>query len=333
MILVTGGTGLVGSHLIRELVHKGEKVRAIRRKESDLSVFKKYLGDDTIKDKVEWVEADVTDIYSISDAMEGIHQVYHTAATVSFLPSDKGRMMKVNAEGTANVVNTALDNGIHKLCHVSSVAAIGRTGKDEVITENSKWTNSSHNSNYALSKYAAEREVWRGIAEGLNAVIVNPSIILGPADWSKGSPRIFSGVFKGLKFYSEGINAFVDVRDVAAVMIRLMESGISNERFIIMSENLSYKELFEKIALGLGKPAPALKAGRLLAGLAWRLDRLRQGITGTEPLVTKETARTASQKNLYSADKVKAALNYSFLSIDQSVKDTCNVFLSEKAML
>lgn len=327
MILVTGGTGLVGTHLIRELLSKGEKVRSLRRKNSDLSVFGKYLFDESLKDKVEWVDADILDIYSLMDAMEGVEYVYHTAATVSFLPSDARKMMKVNAEGTANVVNAALETGVSKLCHVSSVAALGRTGKEEVITENSKWASSSANSNYAVSKYAAEREVWRGIAEGLNAVIVNPSVILGPADWTRGSSKIFSGVYKGLKFYTKGINAFVDVRDVTGIMIRLMESAIVNERFIVMSENLCYKDLFEKIASKFGKPAPGIHAGSLLSEITWRIEDLRRILFNSSPLITKETARTAGRRHFYSNEKVRKALGYDFIPVEKSIDDTCQAFL------
>jgi dihydroflavonol-4-reductase len=331
MYLVTGATGLVGSHLIRHLVHSGKKVRALRRPGSDLSVFATYLHEPGLRGQVEWIDGDVLDVYSLADAMEGVEKVYHTAAVVSFRRSQAGQMMKVNAEGTANVVNAALEQGIRKLCHVSSVAALGRTERNEVITENSKWITSRHNSVYAITKYNAEREVWRGIAEGLEAVIVNPSIILGPADWNRSSTKLFGTIHRGLRYYTEGVNAFVDVRDVVAVMDRLMESSIGGERFIVMSENLCYRDVFNEIALQLGKKPPSVRVSPFIAEVAWRAEWLRSLFNRRDPVVTRETARTSQQIHCYSNEKIRQALDYTFIPVKQSIHDTCRAFLAGAA--
>lgn len=326
MILVTGGTGLVGSHLIKHLIEKGEKVRALKRNSSNLKVFEKYLNAPHLAEQVEWAEGDVLDVFSIEDALKGVEQVYHAAAMVSFEKSAVDRMKKVNIEGTANVVNACLNGGIHKLCHVSSVAAIGRSKSDEVITEDSQWENDNSNSEYAKSKYAAEREVWRGIAEGLNAVIVNPSIILGPADWTSGSAKLFSNIYKGLKFYPVGVNAFVDVRDVAEIMVRLMQSPVSAERFILMSENLMYKEVFDAMAEKMNAEAPKYKVSPQMAEWIWRMDWLKRVLTGKSRVVTKETARTSSRRYRYSNKKVIEATGHHFRAVEEAIAYTTDIF-------
>jgi nucleoside-diphosphate-sugar epimerase len=236
MILITGATGLVGSHLTFDLVSKGWQVMALKRPDSDLTmirnVFRLYSDEpEVLFSRINWVEGDLMDVYLLEDSLQEGDDVYHCAALVSFLPGDRKKLMRVNTEGTANLVNAALEKKVRKLCYVSSIAALGRPEhQDDVIDERLVWKTSRNNSNYAVSKYGGEREVWRGIAEGLNSVIVNPGIILGVAGPTQGSSRIFNVVWEGLKFYPTGKNGFVDVRDVARAMLQLMESNISNEK-------------------------------------------------------------------------------------------------------
>jgi len=276
---------------------------------------------------IEWVEGDILDIFSLEDAMEGVEDVYHCAALVSFLPEDKNRLIRLNTEGTANVVNAAIEKKIRKLCHVSSIAALGRPeDQAELIDENLVWKASRHNSVYAVSKYGAEREVWRGTAEGLDAVIVNPSIVLGVAGPGMGSSRLFNTVYNGLKFYPPGKNGFVDVRDVARAMVMLMDSDIRNERFILNAENLDYIKLFKLMADEMGKPAPSVKVSPLLSGLAWRIEKIRAAITGVKPLITPETAHTAVQRFAYSNDKIKKATGFEFTPIEETIRHFCTVF-------
>ncbi len=329
MILVTGGTGLVGSHLLTELVRSGKQVRAIKRGASNRSRVEALINDADLYSNIEWIEADIMDIYSLIEVMDCVTHIYHCAAVISFNPADSANMLKVNVDGTANVVNAALEKGVKKLCFVSSIAAIGRTINGETVTEKTPWKTSPNNSKYAISKYGAEREVWRGSIEGLDAVIVNPSIIIGPGDWNTGSCKMFKQAWSGLKFYTTGINGFVDVRDVCRIMVQLMDSDIRNERYIISSENYPFRDLFNAACKALGKPLPYIKAGSWLSGLTWRLEALRSFFTGSRPLITKETARSANQQYYYSNEKIRKALNYNFIPVEESVKDTCAVFLKE----
>lgn len=334
LILVTGGTGLVGSHLLFDLAKAGKKVRALKRAGRSISdvekVFRFYSDDaDKLLKQVEWVDGDVTDIYSLLDAMEGVTEVYHAAALISFWKKDHALMEKVNVEGTANVVNAALEKNIRKLCHVSSIAAIGRPEHPAEITEKLVWKNSPDNSIYAISKYGAEREVWRASEEGLDVVIVNPGIIIGPGNWRSGSTEIFPVAYKGIKFYTEGVCGFVDVRDVSRAMIRLMESDIRNERFILTAENIHFRDFFGMINSELQKPQPSIKANKLMTGFAWRAEKFRSVFTGNKPVLTKETAIASHQQNFFSNKKIKEKLSFDFIPVKQSVADTAKLFLQD----
>ena len=333
MILITGATGLTGSHLALELTRRGSKVRALRRNSSSEAMIRKVFSlyaenPEGQLSKIEWVEGDLLDIFSLEDAMEGVEEVYHCAALVSFLPEDRKKLMRMNTEGTANLVNAALEMKIRKLCHVSSIAALGRPEQQsDLIDEKLVWKTSRHNSMYAISKYGAEREVWRGTAEGLNAVIVNPSIILGIAGPGMGSSRLFNTVYNGLKYYPTGKNGFVDVRDVARAMILLMNSDIRNERFILNAVNLEYSKLFGLMAEAFGKPAPSVKVSPALSSLAWRIEKLRSVFTGVKPLITRETANTAVQQYTYSSDKIIKTLGFEFTPIEETVRHFCGVLV------
>ncbi len=332
MILVTGGTGLVGSHLLFKLSNTPNDVIAIKRDNSDLSVIKKIFNfydienGEALFEKIKWIEADVTDIFSLLKAFEGVEQVYHCAAVVSFNPSDIASMIEINVNGTANVVNACIDKGVKKLIHCSSIAAIGKPSSGNIIEENNIWKTSPRNSNYAISKFGAEREVWRGIEEGLNAAIVNPSVIIGPGDPSRSSGQLYSQIQKGLKFYTSGITGFVDVRDVSSAMIMLMDSDISSNRFILNSENLQYKFIFDMLAKEIGVKPPSIKAGMFLTQLAWRIEKLRSMFSGKKPLITKETARNSSNISYYSNKKFIEKTGYSFTPIKDAIKNTCRFY-------
>jgi dihydroflavonol-4-reductase len=334
MILVTGGTGLVGSHLLYELSSSGRKVRALKRKGSSLNNLEKTFGyyaadPKALLNNIEWVEGDMMDYFSLSDSMIGVEEVFHCAATISFSPKDATLMLKQNTEGTANVVNCCIEHSVKKACFVSSVAALGQTGTDEEITEETFWKNSPENSVYSISKYASEREVWRGIEEGLNAVIVNPAIILGPGNWTAGSSNMFSSAFKGMKYYSNGVSGFVDVRDVVKTMVQLMDKGIFKERFIVSSESVSYRTFFNYMHDCFGRPKPSAYANKFLSELVWRVEKIRSSILHTNPLITKETVRSAHQINRFSNKKVAKALSYRFIPIKKSVEDTCILFMKD----
>ena len=330
MILVTGATGMVGAQILFDLTAKGQRVRAFRRPSSNLKVvhriFKNHLQQ---LDLVEWVEGDVTDFFSLEDAMEGIDTVYHSAAFISFHKSDRNQMMRINVDGTANLVNLSLEKGVKRFCHISSVAAIGRTAGESKVNENSVWKTSKENSNYAISKYAGEREVWRGIEEGLPGVILNPTIIIGPGDWNVGSSQMFQSVWKGLSFFAPGSTGFVDVRDVARAAILLNEKGITGKRYIINSENLPYKTVFNAIARAMGKKEATIEVTPLLGEIGWRAKALRSFILRKKTLVTKETVRNGIQNWEYSNEKIKKEFGFEFISIENSVKDTVRQFMEE----
>ena len=329
MVLVTGGTGLVGSHLLFSLVKKGEKVRALKRNSSDIKnvgkVFSYYSIDhQQLASQIEWVDGDILDVCSLTEAMENVAVVYHCAAIISFDPKDNELMMKTNVTGTANIVNAALEKKVKKLCYVSSVAALGEVRTE--INETVFWKSSPKNSNYSISKYAAEREVWRGIEEGLNAVIVNPSVIIGGGDWDKSSSRMIRRAYKKISFYAEGVTGFVDVHDLTAIMIQLTEGNINKERFIVSSENLSYKDFFSVANACFGNKPPTIKVGKLLYEMAWRTANIKSYVTGKQTSITKEIARTACQKNYYSNKKIKDTLGFEFIPVKKSIEDTCRLF-------
>jgi dihydroflavonol-4-reductase len=331
MILITGGTGIVGSRLIAELLKKGLQLRALKRENTDISAVTKILLAENINSSgLEWVIGDILDVDSLSDALKGVEQIYHCAALVSFLPSEKKRMMKVNVEGTANVVNMAIERGVKSLCFVSSVAAIGRDPEHSVIDEEIEWKNGKHNSAYALSKHLAEMEVWRGKAEGLQAIVVNPTIIIGPGNWGMSSTSLFTRVWEGLPFYTKGINGYIDVRDVVKAMILLTEKGVNGERFILNAEHWSYQEVLNEIAIALGKKKPFIYVNPFLSEFAWIYELLKSSVTGSKRLVTKETARTANQKYKYSNEKIKKVLGMEFIPLRKSISDTSSAFLKDK---
>ena len=336
-ILVTGATGLLGAHLLFELTSSGDEVRAVHRKSSDLlqvrHIFSYYTDDpDKYYKLIEWVEAEVVEIAYLEEAFEGIEEVYHCAALLSFAPQDSQRLIELNPLMTANVVNLCLAKGVKKLVHVSSVAALGRQKQGEPIDEDTEWVESKQNSSYAKSKYLSELEVWRGVEEGLQAAIVNPCIILGPGKWKEGSVALFGRVANGMKFYTEGINAFVDARDVARVMCLLMKSSISGQRFVVSSENRSYKEVFELIARFLEAKAPSTKASKWMGELAWRLEVGRSRLFGGTPLLTRETARTAHQKNFYNSSRICETLNFQFRPLEETIKDIAAFYNLDKGV-
>jgi dihydroflavonol-4-reductase len=335
MIFVTGGTGLVGTHLLYDLTRSGQKVRALKRPNSNIAGLKKifswYSPDaEALIKNIEWVDADLLDVYSLSDVMEGVTHIYHCAAMVSFEKKHEAQMMKINVDGTANMVNAALEKGVHKFMHVSSIATLGRTEHGEHITEQTFWKSSPDNSIYSISKYGAEREVWRASEEGLNMMIVNPSLIIGPGNWNQSTCNMFSKGYKGIRYYTGGVNGFIDVRDVTALMIRLMDTDISSERFLLNAENQSFRYFFDRMHENFGKKKPSVVAGPVLSGVAWRMEKLRSMITGAPPLITPETARSAHRIMRFSNEKIKALFpDHLFIPLEKSVKDTCEKFLKD----
>ena len=324
MILVTGGTGFLGSYILQALVEKGYPVRALRRSNKTPSWIPA-----AILNRIEWINGDVLDVVALEDAMQGVDKVIHSAAIVSFSKKDRREMYSINVDGTANVVNIALENNINKLVHISSVAALGRTAGGGHVTEDKKWEETKVNTHYARSKYKGELEVWRGIGEGLDAVIVNPSTILGYGDWNSSSCAIFKSTYEEFGWYSTGINGFVDVEDVAKATILLMESNITEQRFIVNGDSWSFKKLLDTMADGLGKKRPSKETTPLLLSLAWRMEKIKSAFTGKRPLLTKESARVALSKTWFENDKILATLpGFSFTPLEESIKKACEKYLA-----
>ena len=332
MVFVTGGTGLLGTHILLELLSRGESIRALKRPSSNLSQVKKvfdfYLKEKSENEfsKIEWIEGDILDVVSLEDGIKGCEKVYHCAGMVSFVKKDFRKMMKINKHGTANVVNVALSEGVNHLCYISSTSAICKDHTIPISTENNKWVNSPENSNYAVTKYSAELEVWRGVEEGLDAVIVNPSVILGPGNWHESSTSIFKIVKNGLKFYTPGMNAFIDVRDVATIVAELSDRKIFNERFLVFSENVFFKDVFDKIAKEFHVKSPSVLVKPWMAGLAWRIEGFLRFFFGRKQNITKETAKSSMQIAQYSNQKIKDRINFEFISVDDSIKNTVSYF-------
>jgi nucleoside-diphosphate-sugar epimerase len=337
MILVTGGTGLVGSHLLFKLLNSGEKqVRATFRREKTLKrvkhVFSYYTEDaENLFKKIEWVEADINDIPKLQSAFKDITHVYHCAAFVSFEPDKYKTLRKINIIGTANIVNLCISNSIKKLCYVSSVAAVGHQNNSEkLIDEKTAWNPEDDNSVYAITKYGAELEVWRGTQEGLDAVVVNPGIILGAGYWNGGSSgNLFKLIYNGMPYYTNGINGYVDVWDVVNTMHQLMKSPIKNEGFILVSENLSFKDFLTQTAIALNVNPPKREAKPWLLGLAWRLDWLKFHLFGKRRSLSRQAVASTQSISKYDNSKLKTTLDFEFKSINTSINEVSKLYLSD----
>lgn len=322
MILITGATGFLGAELCQQLTRSGHKVRALRRASSRIPAL---LENDPL---IEWFVADINDLADLEDAFEGISQVYHCAALVSFKPKDKFNMIRVNIEGTSNIVNLCVEYGA-RLVHVSSVAALGEPKKGaSEITEDDYWEYNAHVHAYAISKYEGEMEVWRSIAEGLDAVIVNPSVIIGANSGFKGTGAIFKLIKKGLSYYTRGATGFVDVEDVAKSMIALMNGNLTGERFTISAQNMHYQEFFQKIAAGFGVQAPKKEAKPWMMALAWRAASVLSVFTGKAASLTHDAARSSLNESLYSNKKIKNTIDIQFKPLDQSITEVCAALIN-----
>ncbi len=321
-ILITGANGLLGSATAKKFVEAGGfEVLALCRAGSDLTALK------DIASKITIIEGDILDIASLENALDNVDYVVHSAAVVSYAPKDKNRMFKTNIEGTANVVNVCLMKGVKKLCHISSIAALGKpnvplklSARDTYIDEDQKWEDSPINSNYAKTKYLSELEVWRGKAEGLPIVIVNPSVILGESDWTKSSTQLFKYAYDEHRFYSDGNMNYVDVKDVIEAIYQLTTSDIEGERFILNGGTVSYKEFFQKVALLFNKKPPMKKVSPILTEIIWRVEAVRSFFTGKAPLITKETAKNSLMKFVYKNEKIREAINFKFTGFDETIK-------------
>lgn len=319
MVLVTGGTGLVGAHLLIHLLEKGEKVRAIYRNlnstQKTKSLFSLYKKE-AFYESIQWIQADILDIPSLENAFQEIDQVYHCAAMISFDPKEEDLVRKTNIEGTANIVNFCLIYNIKKLCHVSSIAALGDLAEHEpIITEDTEWNPEKPHSDYAISKYGAEMEVWRGLQEGLEVVIINPGIIIGPGFWNQGSGELFAKVKNGLPFYTKGSTGFIAVSDIVNVMYQLMKSEIHGERFTLISQNITFQNLLFTIADSLKVKRPKYHATPFMMNALSKLDWIASNVFSQKRQLSKASARSSYSTDLFSNEKIKKALNIEFTGV------------------
>lgn len=338
MILVTGGTGLVGSHLLPDLIKSGYTVRATYRSTESLEKAKKIFAwsvskeeaDETFK-KIEWVKADITDIPSLKKAFTGIKKVYHCAAYISFDPSEDQKLRKTNIEGTANVVNFCIKEQVEKLCYVSSIATFDKKPGESVITESSHWNKELDHSMYAITKYGAEMEVWRASQEGIPVVIVNPGVIIGPGSWESGSGPIFKKIDKGLNYYFPKVTGFVGVEDVVKGMRLLMESSSQNQQFIMVAENRSFRDIFNLIADSLERPRPRKKLKPWMVFTGWLYESTIGFIFGRKRQLNRQSVKKLYEDTFYSSDKIKSTLDFQFTGIKKEISRTSKAFKKDFA--
>jgi len=335
MILVTGGTGLVGSHLLYQLTLENENIKAIYRTEKSFEVVKKifsYFTEDVemLFSKIDWVKADITNIPSLTEAFKKVDVVYYAAALVSFDAKDYRKMRQTNINGTANIVNQCISNSVKKLCYVSSIAAVGDAIEKNKVTEDNEWRVETSNNCYAITKHGAEMEVWRGSQEGIDVIIVNPGVILGAGFWNINTGQLFSKVAKGFPFYSEGITGFVGINDVSKAMIQLTESSVKNEQFILVSENNSFREIFILIANEFGKKPPTIRISKTLSKILRRVDAVVTFITRKKRLITKESIKSLHGKTYYSSEKITTTIDFVFEPIEEVIQEVCTLYKKEK---
>lgn len=323
MIAVTGANGLLGSFIVRKLIEHGEPFVALKRSGSDVSLLK------DVAEKITWRDAEVNDTVALDEALSDVTHVIHAAAVVSFNPRDAKKIAEVNVDGTRNVVNICLSNGVKRLVHISSVAALGRLKDQHLVDETNKWVDNPLHSKYARSKYLAEAEVFRAQEEGLSTVVVNPSVILASSNWTKSSARLFKYVWDERPFYIDGNLNYVDVRDVASVVYRLLKNEIEGERFILNAGNIQFEKFFKAVADRFNKKAPRVKVNGIFLPMLARLENVRANLTNSDPLITTETARLAGNHYLYQNDKIKKALSFEFQTIDQTLDWCCEYYIHQ----
>lgn len=333
MNLVTGATGILGSHILLKLLLEQKPVMALKQKNSDIQkvkrLFSYYTKDaDSLFEKIKWIEGNVCDIFSFEEALEEAAAVFHCAGFVSFDKRERKKLFTINEQGTANVVNACLRKNI-PLCHVSSIATLHNLDYNSELTEEVFWKRSGRESDYAISKYNAEREVWRGIEEGLKAVIVNPGVILSPGFWNQSSSKMFTTCHKGNLFYTDGNAGYVAAEDVADAMIRLMEKRLYGNRYILVEGNYTFKNIFDQIQSGFNKTKPFINASRFTLHLGRIADGIVSGITGRERVLTKALINSALNRQTLSNKKIKATINMEFQPVNHVISRICGIYLEE----
>ncbi|GAC1418572.1 MAG: NAD-dependent epimerase/dehydratase family protein [Flavisolibacter sp.] len=323
IFLVTGATGFLGGYILKNLLKKGYAVRAVRRK----TEFP-FNWDGDFTGVVEWVNGDILDVKFVEEILKEVDYIIHAAAMVSFSSKQRAQMYQVNIEGTANIVNMAIENKVARLLHVSSVAALGRTKTKELVDEQRKWEDNTDMTHYAISKHRGEMQVWRAFAEGLNGIIINPSTILGYGNWHQSSCALFKSSYKEFPWYPTGVNGFVGVEDVAEVVVQLLMSDLNHQKFLVNADNWSFQQLGVRLADHFNKKRPSRKAGYFEIALAWRAEYLKSLLSGNPALLTRETAKLALSQTMFSNAALKTALPaFEFTPLDRVIESACVKYL------
>ena len=285
------------------LVRKNAKLEQLQRLAPAAKIVVGDLEDaDLLKEQINWAD-----------------YVVHAAALVAFDSKKDKLIQRVNVDATATLVNIAIEYGVKKFCFISSIAAIGRGDTELNLDETNQWQDTKELPFYTKSKYLAEQEVWRGIAEGLPAVIVNPSVVLGVGDWNRSSLQIFNYFKTKNPFYPTGTINYVDIRDVAEITSKLLLSDITAERFILNAGAIPYKDFLEQLATSLGEKAPSKPLPKWLHPLLWRADATRATLTGSERKITADLIKSATKKHQYNSDKIRNTLNFSFRPLEETL--------------
>ncbi len=333
MILVTGGTGLVGSYVLLQLARKKKQVKVLIRenapKQEVYNLFKLYEPQQyqQLYDSLQWETGDILDISSLEQALDGISQVYHVAGKVTFEEKEARKLYKVNVEGTKNLVNLSIDKKIEKFCFISSIATLDPTLQSSLITEKSEWNFKVAHSSYACSKYGAEMEVWRGSQEGLKVIVVHPGVVLGSGNWKRSSGLLYDMTVKNTAFYTSGGTGYVDAEDVAEICVQLMDSPVANERYILVSENAYYERVFQFLRNHFYKNPAKRISDFWLKKLAF-LSR----IFPVKRKISKGVVAALTESPEYSSEKIKETLNYTFIPLEESLKYHANNYLRYKQL-
>jgi dihydroflavonol-4-reductase len=335
--LVTGATGILGSHVVLKLLQSNKPVIACKQKDSDLKKAEKLFsyykkrGEDLFN-KIEWRDVDVRDVFSVEEAFEGIDTVYHCAGFVSFNKRDRKKLFKINESGTSNIIAACFQKKIQAFCHVSSIATINNLDYKEPLHENVFWKTSGKECDYALSKYNAEREVWRAMEEGLNALIVNPGVILSPGFWEQSSSKLFNVCYKGNKFYTNGMAGYISARDAAAIMIELTEKKHFANRYILVEDNYTFREILDLISGGFGKQKSSIKAGKSMLQTGRFFDFIASKISGNEQILTSAIVNAALNEQSYLNQKLKRAIDYKFIPVHEEIREICRFFEQDRSV-
>lgn len=328
MILITGTTGLVGTHLLAKLVENTnpKQIRALfrtmQKKEFCIATINRIYGNKTaeLTKQVDWVVADINAIPELEKSFRDVDFVYHCAGLISNNPSERKLLRKINIEGTANVVNLAIEYRVKKLCHVSSIATLGRKkGEKSYIDEETYRENLNNSSYYSIAKYGGEMEVWRATQEGLDVVIVNPGVIIGEGFYTSGSGEIFKQVKNKFPFQIKKTTGFVGVVDVVNIMLICMNSQIKNERFIVVENNYVFNDIVKQIANQLEIKPPRFKLQQWMLYLYWLFEIVASRISNYKRKLSLDLIPTLLENNAYSNQKISEKLGYTFTPMSEVI--------------